>query len=141
MEGVSGPTIGVHICRGNWSKEEDVLLSGGYEDLIPHLAQMNVDMFSLEYATPRAGNLEAVKKLRPGTTLGLGTVNPRTENMEDVDWIVKRARLAASFLGEDKVVLNPDCGFGTFADRPVSSHAIAAQKIALLAQAANILRR
>ncbi|MCK6440651.1 MAG: hypothetical protein L6Q71_10695 [Planctomycetes bacterium] len=140
VDGVSGPLIGVHICRGNWSREEDVLLSGGYEDLMPHLKRMNVGMFSLEYATPRAGRLEAVGELRPGTKLGFGTVNPRTDAMEDVDWIVSRARFAAGILGADNILLNPDCGFGTFSDRPVASAEIASKKLATLAAAAKKLR-
>ena len=29
--------IGVHVCHGNWSTQEDVLLYGPYEPLIPCL--------------------------------------------------------------------------------------------------------
>lgn len=157
--------IGVHVCRGNWSKQEGVLLEGGYEPLIPWLAKMRVNQFALEYATPRAGRLEAVSGLPLGSCLGLGTVNPRTVEIEDVNWIVSRARSAAEFLEQGtgavvsptehhhvgatralytpdskRVFLNPDCGFGTFADRPISTHELATAKIAALAAAARILR-
>jgi 5-methyltetrahydropteroyltriglutamate--homocysteine methyltransferase len=128
------------VCRGNWSKEDGVLLSGGYEDLMPYLQRMNVDMFALEYATPRAGALQAVAALK-GKMLGLGVVNPRTVEPEDTNWIVQRARLAADLLGDDRVMLNPDCGFGTFADRPVSSAEIAFEKLKALVAAAHILRK
>lgn len=116
-----------------------MLLSGGYEDLMPYLSRMNVDMFALEYATPRAGMLEAVAALK-GKMLGLGVVNPRTLEAEDPQWIAARARTAAALLGDDKVMLNPDCGFGTFADRPVSSAEIAFEKLKALVAAAELLR-
>lgn len=139
VDGIHGPVTSVHVCRGNWSREDGVLLSGGYEELMPYLARMNVDMFALEYATPRAGALEAVSALK-GKMLGLGVVNPRTIETEDPQWIAQRARQAAMLLGVDKIMLNPDCGFGTFADRPVSSAEIAAAKLGALVAAARILR-
>ena len=52
--------IGVHICRGNWSKREDVLLSGSYAPLLDTLREMNVRQMVLEFATPRAGDLSIV---------------------------------------------------------------------------------
>ena len=48
--------IGVHVCRGNWSAQEEVLLRGPYSALMPYLERINVDQLVLEYATPRAGN-------------------------------------------------------------------------------------
>lgn len=140
VEGIQGPITVVHVCRGNWSRDDSVLLSGGYEELMPYLSQMKVKQFALEYATPRAGRLEAIEKLAPGAMLGLGVVNPRTEEVESVAAIKERARLAASILGPKNVFLNPDCGFGTFADRPVAGQTIAAQKCKALVQAAQELR-
>lgn len=115
-------------------------MQGGYEPLMPYLKKMKVNQFALEYATPRAGALEAVEGLPEGAILGLGTVNPRTFEAEDPEWIADRARTAANLLGRKNIFLNPDCGFGTFADRPVSSAKIAAKKLEALATAAKILR-
>jgi 5-methyltetrahydropteroyltriglutamate--homocysteine methyltransferase len=39
------------------------------------------------------------------------------------------------------VFLNPDCGFGTFANRPMNTQEIASAKIAGMAAAARDLRR
>jgi 5-methyltetrahydropteroyltriglutamate--homocysteine methyltransferase len=139
VDGIDGTLTSVHICRGNWSRDDGVLLSGGYEDLMPWLRRMNVGMFALEYATPRAGNIEAVAALK-GKALGLGAVNPRTAETEDPRSIAERARKAADILGEDRILLNPDCGFGTFADRPVSSAEIAFEKLRALSKAAALLR-
>ncbi|HKA54974.1 MAG TPA: vitamin-B12 independent methionine synthase, partial [Candidatus Binatia bacterium] len=37
VDGISGVKFGVHICRGNWSRKEDVLLTGNYGPLLPYL--------------------------------------------------------------------------------------------------------
>ena len=58
-----GTTIAVHICRGNWSTEDDILLRGPYFPLIPYLEGANVDQLALEYATPRAGEIDAIQTL------------------------------------------------------------------------------
>ncbi len=54
IEGVDGVRIGLHVCRGNWSRKEEVLLTGDYERLLPAFTQIKVKQFVLEYATPRA---------------------------------------------------------------------------------------
>ncbi|MEK7485561.1 MAG: cobalamin-independent methionine synthase II family protein [Planctomycetota bacterium] len=140
IEGISGPIIGIHICRGNWSQKEDVLLEGSYDQLIPYLKNMKVQQFVLEYATPRAGSLDALKGLPRGSQLGFGIVNPRTETIESEEWILSRSRQVAEILGKDKIFLNPDCGFGTFADRPVNTVQMAFQKLAKLSEVAAKLR-
>ncbi len=140
MEGVRGPIRAIHVCRGNWSPREDVLLSGSYELLVPTLARMDVDQFVLEYATPRAGSLEALRKLPEGASIGLGVVNPRTLVIETEEEIVARVRAAEAVVGRGRVHLNPDCGFGTFADRPVASSELARQKLTCLSAAARRLR-
>lgn len=140
VDGITGTLTALHVCRGNWSRNEEVLLSGDYAGLLPHLARMRVDQFVLEYATPRAGPEELLVQLPKSCQIGFGAVNPRTEPTEDPLAVAKRTAGLARLLGKDRIWLNPDCGFGTFADRPVATAAVAAQKCAILANAARILR-
>src|SRR5690606_36551819 len=123
----------------NWSTQEDVLLRGPYSPLMPYLSRMNADQFILEYATPRAGELLDIKTL-DGKELGLGVVNPRTEGLESIDSIVERGKEAAKLLSPEKIFLNPDCGFGTFAQRPMNTPETAANNLKAMVQAAEILR-
>jgi 5-methyltetrahydropteroyltriglutamate--homocysteine methyltransferase len=141
VDGVTGTITAIHVCRGNWSRKEEVLLSGSYDPLMPWFARMKVGQFVLEYATERAGSLDALRALPRGAQVGLGAVNPRTSEVEPREQIVARARRVAELLGRDRVFLNPDCGFGTFAERPVNSAAVAQQKLAALVDAAVQLRR
>jgi 5-methyltetrahydropteroyltriglutamate--homocysteine methyltransferase len=132
--------IGLHVCRGNWSTQEGVLLHGSYGPLMQSFAQMAVDQLVLEYATPRAGELAVFGAQPLGKELGLGVVNPRTEEIESPQAVAARVREALQYLPADAIFLNPDCGFGTFASRPMNTPERATAKLAVMAQAAAILR-
>ena len=139
-EGITGIKTGVHICRGNWSRREDVLLSGNYGPMLPYLMQMNIDQLVLECATPRAGEMEVFKEYANEKEIGLGVVNPRTDEIEPPEQIVARVKELLQYFDPDKIYLNPDCGFGTFAERNVNTSDIAAKKLKAMSEAAAILR-
>jgi 5-methyltetrahydropteroyltriglutamate--homocysteine methyltransferase len=103
VEGVEGTMTAVHVCRGNWSRQEDVLLSGDYEPLLPALARMQVDQFVLEYATPRAGPESLLAQLPDRCSVGFGAVNPRTEPTERAEDVAARVRALADLLGPDRI--------------------------------------
>ena len=139
--GVDGIKTGVHVCRGNWSRKEDALLSGSYGPLLPYLCNMDVDQLVLEYATPRAGELEAYPPQGRVKELGLGVVNPRSDEVEAPEYVVARVEEALKRFQPEQVYLNPDCGFGTFAERPMNPPDIATQKLKVISEAAQVLRR
>ncbi|MBI3988262.1 MAG: cobalamin-independent methionine synthase II family protein [candidate division NC10 bacterium] len=140
VDGIEGPRLAIHICRGNWSQREDVLLAGTYDPLLPHLFQMKVDQYVLEFATPRAGGLACLARFPPDKELGLGACNPRSEAHETAEEIAGRIQEAVRHLGPERVFVNPDCGFGTFAERPVSTTEGAYGKLQALATAAHAVR-
>lgn len=131
---------GLHICRGNWSKREDVLISGDYQPLVACLRMTRVDQLVLEYATPRAGDLSVVGSALAEREIGLGCVNPRTDSAESPESIVERTREALGYWAPEKVFLNPDCGFGCFANRCVNDEQVAAAKLRSMVAAAEQLR-
>ncbi len=131
-----GLRIGVHVCRGNWSRREETLLVGNYRPLQAFFESLNVTQLVLEYHTPRAGDLMSFGDKE----LGLGAINPRTEEIETVDSVVERAEQALEFIPADKLFLNPDCGFGTFSMRPINVREAAAEKLRVLVGAAERLR-
>jgi 5-methyltetrahydropteroyltriglutamate--homocysteine methyltransferase len=141
VDGIEGVKFGVHVCRGNWSRKEDVLLTGNYGPLLPWLTQMNVAQLVLEMATPRAGEVDVFKEYHNMKELGLGVVNPRTDEVESPAQIVQRVREVLKYFEPDRIYLNPDCGFGTFAERCVNTAKTAYRKLQAIAEAAEILRR
>jgi 5-methyltetrahydropteroyltriglutamate--homocysteine methyltransferase len=140
IERVEGIRIGLHVCRGNWSRDESVLLSGDYTPLLPMFQQTNVQQLVLEYATPRAGEIDVVGQALSGKEIGLGVVNPRTDAVESVQQIIERVEQALRYYTPEAVFLNPDCGFGCFANRCVNSEEVAIQKILHIVAAARQLR-
>src|SRR5262249_51883123 len=107
-EGFGDLRLGLHVCRGNWSRDESTLLSGGYQALASHLERMAVTQLVLEYATERAGDVLAFA----GKELGLGVVNPRTDAIESPAAIRSAVESALRVYPAAAIFLNPDCGFG-----------------------------
>ena len=140
LDGIDGIKTGVHVCRGNWSRKEEVLLQGNYGPMLPYLVQMNIDRLVLECATPRAGEMDVFKEYSNEKEIGLGVVNPRTDEIEPPEQIVARVKELLQYFDPDKIFLNPDCGFGTFAERNVNTHEVAKEKMRTISEAAQILR-
>jgi methionine synthase II (cobalamin-independent) len=140
IAGVEGLRTGIHVCRGNWSRQEEVLLSGDYNPLLPAFKEMHVGQFVLEFSTPRAGEIDVVGKALAQKEIGLGVVNPRTAQVESVDQIVRQVEHALAYYSPEAMFLNPDCGFGTFANRCVNDHETAKAKMKQLVLAARQLR-
>jgi 5-methyltetrahydropteroyltriglutamate--homocysteine methyltransferase len=136
VEGLEEVRTGLHICRGNWSQNEATLLRGSYHPLVEYLDWIKVQQLVLEYATERAGDLLNFQ----GKELGLGVVNPRTEKVESPEEITQSIEQAMKLYPRDKLFLNPDCGFGTFSNRPVNKSDIAFQKLKAIVTAARTLR-
>jgi 5-methyltetrahydropteroyltriglutamate--homocysteine methyltransferase len=141
VDGIDGVKFGVHVCRGNWSRKEEVLLKGNYGPLLPYLVQMHIDQLVLEMATPRAGELDVFKEYANEKELGLGVVNPRTDEIEPPAMIVQRVKEVLKFFDPEKIYLNPDCGFGTFAERCVNTSETAYRKLKAISEAAALLRQ
>jgi len=136
VEGFAGTRIGLHVCRGNWSQDESTLLRGSYQPLASYFERLRVRQLVLEYATERAGDL-----LRfDGKELGLGVVNPQTATIESPDEIRRSIDRALQLYPAEALFLNPDCGFGTFSNRPINQSGVAFQKLRAIADAAQALR-
>jgi len=136
VAGIRDVRIGVHLCRGNWSRDETTLLSGGYQPLAPYLERLHVAQLVLEYATDRAGDLMSFG----GKELGMGVVNPRTDAVESSAAVRAAVEDALRFYPPDRIFLNPDCGFGTFSSRPMNTWETAAAKVGAMVAAAHDLR-
>lgn len=117
------------------------MLTGDYAKLLPALEQMKIHQFVLEYATPRAGDIEVVGRSLSDRELGLGVVNPRTDDVETVDYIVGKTEKALEHYKPEQLFLNTDCGFGCFASRSVNVEEIAYKKLCSIVEASRFLRQ
>jgi 5-methyltetrahydropteroyltriglutamate--homocysteine methyltransferase len=138
--GLPRERLALHVCRGNWTRDEGAALSGDYGPLLPVFERLTVGTLLLETSTPRAGDLALLKDIPATIRLGVGVVNQKHDRVEPVAEIVARARRAIDLVGAERVWLTPDCGFATFADNPVASARVAEAKLRAIAQAAAELR-
>lgn len=136
LNGVDGVRTGVHVCRGNWSRDETTLLKGGYAPLKQYLERMSARQLVLEYATDRAGSLVPIESKE----IGLGVVNPRSHSVEMPEEIREQVGRALEHWPAEAIFLNPDCGFGTFAARPLNTPEVAFRKLEAMVEAARGLR-
>ena len=139
--GLPAERLALHICRGNWTPDEQVALAGDYRPLLPLLSRAPVGTLFLELATPRAGEMEVLREIPASKRIGVGVVNQKVPNIESAEEVLARAERAVALFGPHRVLLNPDCGFATFADNPIASAAIAAGKLTVIAEVARKLRK
>ena len=135
--------VSLHVCRGNWSRDESILLTGPYTPLLPLFEETLPNILTLEFSTPRAGEISSLFSsdlIRENCILGLGVMNPRTDEIESLEEIISRVKEVMKFIPKERIWLNPDCGFATFANRPVSTMDVIDKKLARLNEAKNSLR-
>jgi 5-methyltetrahydropteroyltriglutamate--homocysteine methyltransferase len=140
IAGLPRERLALHICRGNWTPDESAALAGDYVPLIPLLQNLPVGTFFLEMCTPRAGDMDVLAALPAEARVGVGVVNQKHQRVESIEEVLAKAELAITLFGPERVLLNPDCGFATFADNPIASAELAEQKLSVMVQAATVLR-
>jgi 5-methyltetrahydropteroyltriglutamate--homocysteine methyltransferase len=141
LAGLPRERLALHVCRGNWTRDEGVALAGDYRPLLPLLATVPVGTLLLELCTPRAGELDVLAELPRALRVGVGVVDQKQDRVESVAEIAARARRAVDLFGVGRVWLTPDCGFATFADTPIASAEVAEAKLRVVVEAAELVRR
>jgi len=107
-----GMTVGLHTCRGNlkgaWMAE------GGYEAIAEAIFdRLDVDVYLMEYDTPRAGDFRPLRFLPEGKTVVLGLISTKTPELEPKDDLKRRIDEAAQFTPLDRLAIGPQCGFSS----------------------------
>jgi 5-methyltetrahydropteroyltriglutamate--homocysteine methyltransferase len=102
----------IHLCRGNlkgaWMAE------GGYDAIADALFnRLCVDVYCLEYDTPRAGDFTPLRFAPKGKTIILGLVSSKTSQLESKDELKRRIDEAARFVPLEQLGISPQCGFSS----------------------------
>jgi 5-methyltetrahydropteroyltriglutamate--homocysteine methyltransferase len=121
IEGFSGVTFGIHICRGNartvdpqtgklvpqWHRE------GHYDAIAERLfASLKHQRLLLEYDSERAGGFEPLRLVPKDKIVVLGLVTTKSADLEPLDELKRRIDQASRWLPLDQLALSPQCGFG-----------------------------
>ena len=135
VRGLPQERLGLHICRGNWTRDEAAALAGDYRPLLGFLQRAQVGSLFLELCTGRAGEAEVLRAIPGDKRIAVGVVNQKLDQVESVEEISRRISAAVDLFGRERVLLTPDCGFATFADNPVASSAVAEAKLSAIVEA------
>jgi 5-methyltetrahydropteroyltriglutamate--homocysteine methyltransferase len=111
-----GMTIALHMCRGNSVHHGPghQRAAGGYDAIAERMFnELNIDIFFLEYDTPRAGDFSPLKYLPREKSVVLGLVSTKLPELEDANALRHRIDEAAKFCDLDQLALSPQCGFSS----------------------------
>jgi 5-methyltetrahydropteroyltriglutamate--homocysteine methyltransferase len=115
VTGSAGIVTCIHLCRGN--NRSQWYAEGGYDPIAEKLFnRLNVDAFSLEYETERAGTFEPLRFVPKGKVVVLGLVSSKVGDLEPADAIISRIEEASKYLPLDQLTLSPQCGFASMAE-------------------------
>ena len=104
--------IGMHLCRGNYRGRW--LASGGYGRVAERIFNIKgIDVFFLEYDSPRAGDFSPLRLLPRAKWAILGLVSSKTAALEDKSAVLNRIDEADKFVPIDQLGISPQCGFAT----------------------------
>ena len=106
----SGMTVGIHVCRGNrlgfWQAD------AGYEFMAEQLfRRLKAQFYFLEFDSPRAGPIDALKLMPDDKTVVLGLVTTKSPQLEDKEALRSRLKEASAYVAMDRLCLSPQCGF------------------------------
>ena len=108
----AGVVICFHLCRGN--NRSEWYAEGGYDPIAEKLFnQLNVDAFSLEYESARAGSFEPLRFVPPNKVVVLGLVSSKVPTLESQDMLRRRIDEASKYVPLDNLALSPQCGFAS----------------------------
>ena len=142
VAGLPPDRMRLHICWGNYEgpHHKDVPL----RDIIDIVLTARPAGLSVEAANPRHAHewtvFESVK-LPDGKTLIPGVLDTTTNFIEHPELVAQRIVQYARVVGRERVIAGVDCGFATFAGRPVVEPEIAWAKLGSMVEGARLASR
>jgi 5-methyltetrahydropteroyltriglutamate--homocysteine methyltransferase len=135
IEGHSGVSFGIHICRGN--HKSMFYASGGYDRIAEQVfGRSKFDRFLLEYDDERSGTFEPLRYVPDGRVVVLGLVSSKLPRMESPDSLKARIKEASAFVPLDRLALSPQCGFASTHEGNRISPDVQRQKLELVGRVA-----
>ena len=127
----AGLTMGIHMCRGNFSGKW--LASGGYGYLrSSFMGKLAPDLWLLEFDSERAGDFGILADIDKASSVILGLVSTKSAVMEDRATVLGKIAEAARIMPLERLGISPQCGFASHvAGNPISPE-VQEQKLQLV---------
>jgi 5-methyltetrahydropteroyltriglutamate--homocysteine methyltransferase len=104
--------VTIHLCRGNFRSAW--VAEGGYDPVAEAMfGGLDIDGYFLEFDDERSGNFAPLRYVRPDTTIVLGVISSKRQEMESKDAVKRRIDEAATVLDADQLALSAQCGFSS----------------------------
>ena len=132
-----GIATAMHLCHAHFARQHKT--EGPYDLIMPALARIRVGTISLEYATPVAGGVAALARFPAEPRLGLGCIDHCDGRVETPEEVVVRVEAAMRYVGQERIILHPDCGFSPSVQNPMDLDE-AYLKLKSMCEAARLLR-
>lgn len=140
VEGHKGVKLAVHLCRRAGARSRgEAQHEGGFDRILPQLNKLKVDHLTMEFTAPGAGDFAVLRELREDIEIGFGCVDVTPGKIDSPEIIANRVREAVKHIDQDRITLNPDCGFAPGSGAVVSMDE-AYRKLCHEVMAAKILR-
>lgn len=117
-KGLEKPVV-LHVC-------------GDVSEIFDKLTKYEVDILDHEFAA-NPNLLERIASVSFGQKIGYGCVSSHNKRIEDVDEIARNIEKAIEVFGEERIILDPDCGLRYLLRE------IAYQKISNMVEARNLV--
>ncbi|MFQ5915349.1 MAG: methionine synthase [Nitrospinota bacterium] len=112
IEGHSGATFALHLCRGN--NQSKYYAKGGYDPIAAKIfRKTRFHRFLLEYDDERSGGFEPLQQVPDDRTVVLGLVSTKRPALENREELERRVREAQKFIPLERLALSPQCGFAS----------------------------
>jgi len=126
-----------HTCWGNPAQQRLFATNQSYQDALPHLNQLDVDVLTFECATSDGMDLELIGRHITDKKIAIGVVDHRNLQVERPEQVAALIRKALQHIPAERLILSSDCGFG----REGMSRRIAFFKMVSIVRGTNIVRR
>ena len=112
IEGMDDVRLAVHLCRRAGARARgEAEHRGSYEPIMKQLGRLQVGHVTMEFTTPGSGEMSVFQQLPEHVEVGLGCVSCQPGEIDSVETIVDRVKIALDYLSPERITLNPDCGF------------------------------
>jgi 5-methyltetrahydropteroyltriglutamate--homocysteine methyltransferase len=98
----------LHICYGNRYGKPS--WEGSYQYLFPAIGEARVQAISLEFARRGDEDLQLFEQFKVPFTVGLGTIDVKTHDVESPAVVADRIRRALKIVAAERLTIHPDCG-------------------------------
>lgn len=114
IDGFSGVTFGLHVCRGN--NRSLHYGTGGYDPVRRLFQRSRFDRFLLEYDDERSGDFGPLASVPDDRVVVLGLVTTKRPELESAEDVRQRIKEASRYVPIERLALSPQCGFASVKD-------------------------